>query len=154
MDGLRRCSRDWSHNSDVKITVRWNGNTLPHAKRHCKTYTCTHLTLWHGITLYWPCWFINCDLALTNAICHVVVNCCDRTPFFCSDLALRVFPAETRSTVYCWLHIIPKQVWSGKKMTCGLNVLVILLVDFAQPLILEFLPRGQSTCALYRHENE
>ena len=30
---------------DVKITVRWNGNTLPYAKRRCRTYTCAHLSL-------------------------------------------------------------------------------------------------------------
>ena len=27
------------HNLDVKITVLWNGNTLPLAKRRCRTYT-------------------------------------------------------------------------------------------------------------------
>ena len=39
------------HILDVKITVRWNGNALPHATRHCHTYICAHLIFWHSITL-------------------------------------------------------------------------------------------------------
>ena len=43
------------HNLYVKITVRWNGNTLPHARRYCHTCTCAHLTLCHSLTLRTRC---------------------------------------------------------------------------------------------------
>ena len=56
ISGINGCiSRIFSglgyHNLDVKITVRWNGDAVPHANRHHHTYTCAHLTLCSRHTL-------------------------------------------------------------------------------------------------------